>query len=233
MTPWQPFNPVSGDNNSTIQQLIFKQLEILLLLANLLQIPATNLLDNDVNKATIEDTFIQQLEELKPGIEEWKQYEVLNYKILNHLFTNYTEDERSLEEVESQSRTEDNAKIRDVIMDNFATKGFWRHVAEKYHGDKIVFEFKNYNKPIAKSEVVQVASYLSKKGCGLFAVIWSRKEVTTSALTEIKHQWVYNDKMIICISDDDVSRMLLAKKDGKNPDYIIKKKISEIRGGLN
>lgn len=182
---------------------------------------------------TIEDRLLEQLQSIPAGKDGWKEYENLVYKILDHLFCTYKDPERRLEYSKIQDRTSHSSKIRDAVMDNFATKGFWRKVADRYKGDHIVFEFKNYTNSIKAEQILQTANYLTEIGCGLLGFIWTRQDINSSATQEIKYQWIYQGKMIICLNDTDIKLMLEEKKAGREPELIIKNKISELRRGLD
>lgn len=114
-------------------------------------------------------------------------------------------------------------------MPNFATKGFWRYIRERYDGDQIVVDCKNYSAPLTKEQVLPVAHYITKKSCGLFALICSRSEITESAHNAIKHQWIHYDKMIICLTDEELIEMIGDKMNQLDPSKTIKKKIIEFR----
>jgi hypothetical protein len=132
-----------------------------------------------------------------------------------------------------QDRTQQGFEIRDIIMPNFATKGFWKYIGEKYKGDLIVVDCKNYTEAINKNEILTVANYINEKGCGLFALICTRVEISDSARNAVKNQWLHADKMILCLTDTDLIQMLGDKERGVDPANTIKTKLYTFRKDID
>lgn len=218
--------------------------------------------NNDTYSNTLltkEQVLIQELKSIKAGKDDWEGYEKVTHKILSHLFTkkeNEQEEDKLNKEYEienidqtdshylsgyisedgkflEQSATENYFNIRDIIMPNYATKGFWKYIRERYDGDLIVVDCKNYTKPIKKNQITSVANYLTRKGCGLFAIICTRDEIHASATNALKNQWIHDDKMIVCLTDQDLIQMLNDKERGADPTIRIQTRIFDFRRELD
>ncbi len=194
---------------------------------------------------TIERKLIKQLENTKAGKLGWVEYENITYSILQYLFCTYQDSEMSLNQFYDiakidekdtflfQDRTQHGFEIRDIIMPNFATKGFWKYIGEKYKGDLIVVDCKNYTEAIKKHEILTVANYINEKGCGLFALICTRVEISDSARNAVKNQWIHANKMILCLTDNDLIQMLGDKERGVDPANTIKTKLYAFRKDID
>jgi hypothetical protein len=63
---------------------------------------------------------------------------------------------------------------RDIILPNYAERGFWSFVRERYCADFIVVDAKNHADCVGKTEALQVLNYLKAHGAGLLGLIVSR-----------------------------------------------------------
>jgi len=79
-----------------------------------------------------------------------------------------------------QQRDDIGANRRDLIMPNYATRGFWHFMRNHYGADYIVAEAKNATSPVDKLAVLQLANYLSRHGTGLFGMLLTRHGLNTS-----------------------------------------------------
>lgn len=123
----------------------------------------------------------------------------------------------------------DSRNRRDIIFENIATQGFWKIIRELYQGNFVVIDAKNYSEKLTKRPVIDIAHYLKHYGCGLFGIIICRKGSGVAADHAIREQWIGNKKMIVVLSDEDLLEMLELKKNGNNPEEIIRKKIANFR----
>lgn len=170
-----------------------------------------------------EEAFIARLKACKKGKESWSEYQKLIGQILEHLFC------PPLETPISELADHDGVNRRDWIIPNYADRGFWNFVREKYHADYIVVDAKNYKAQISKNQVLQMVNYLKIHGAGMFAVIVTRIGADNGALLTIREQWMANKKMILVVNDEDIEAMLLAKLAGGNPEKIIGQAIERFR----
>ena len=93
----------------------------------------------------------------------------------------------------------------------------------------MVVDAKNYTHEVQKSEVLQLANYLSIHGPGHFGIIVTRKGGDNSALVTRREQWIMYGKLILILNDDDVKQMLESKDASDDADWLIRQKIEDFR----
>jgi hypothetical protein len=128
-----------------------------------------------------------------------------------------------------QQRDDVGANRRDLIMPNYATRGFWHFMRNHYGADYIVAEAKNVTSPVGKQAVLQLANYLSRHGTGLFGMLLTCHGLNVSARWTRREHWVLHDKMIIDLDDEDMQQMLLTKLAGNKPEDLIQQWIEDFR----
>lgn len=174
-----------------------------------------------------EDIYIRTLQGINAGGDnwqkEWSKYQKLVCDILEYLFSPPLESPRfEMSDLESKNR-------RDIIFENPAENGFWKQIKNRYSGDYIVVDAKNYKDSIEKRSIIELAHYLKPYGCGLFGLVVSRIAESESSFHARKEQWVSSNKMIISLTDNDLIEMLGIKKKGGKPEELIRKKIADFR----
>lgn len=102
----------------------------------------------------------------------------------------------------------------------------------KHEGHYIVIDAKNYIDTLSKRPILDVSHYLKPYGCGMFAIIVSRKGNGEAADHAAKEQWIGSKKLIISLSDEDLENMLHWKLTGAPVEEALKNKISEFRMSL-
>ena len=171
-----------------------------------------------------EQTLLNSLASCNPGKTDCYVYQSLVGEILECLFTPPLG--KPIPELSDKSQ----ANRRDFIMPNYADKGFWSFLRDKYGADYVVIDAKNYTRKVKKSEVLQIANYLKPHGAGLFGLIISRDggDLTGCEHT-LREQWLIHRKLILVLDDEDVKAMLVAKSDGRPPEEILEQKIECFR----
>lgn len=173
---------------------------------------------------TREHQLINNLQECEPGKKDWLVYQKLVGEILECLFTPPLG--KPISELSDKSQT----NRRDFIMPNYADKGFWHFMREKYGADYIVIDAKNYTRKVRKPEILQLANYLKPHGAGQFGIIMSRNGGDNSGCEHtIREQWQVHRKLILVLHDEDAKEMLVARLDGREPEDILKQKIEQFR----
>jgi hypothetical protein len=167
--------------------------------------------------------LLDRLSGITPGNAEWRNYEDYCEELLNFLFV------PPLSRAISQSRNQNSVNRRDFILPNYAPDGFWRFMRDHYDADYVVAEVKNLRKRPSKTEVLQVANYLSPHGTGLFALILSRRSLDEAGKWICREQWAQHGKMIVGLDDDDVRQMITSKLAGGEPADMIRQKIEDFR----
>ena len=148
----------------------------------------------------------QRLIDINPGRSDAPAYEKWCEDVLNFLFC------PPLNPPIVQQRDDIGANRRDLIMPNYATRGFWHFMRNYYGAAYVVAEAKNATSPVNKLAVLQLANYLSRHGTGLFGMLLTRQGLNASAKWTRREHWVLHDKMIIGLDDEDMQQMLLTKR---------------------
>ncbi|PXY02568.1 hypothetical protein DF185_00295 [Marinifilum breve] len=171
------------------------------------------------NEIPKENLYLSQLSNIIPGKTEWSKYQKFISDTFEFMFCPTLETPR----YEHPDREQDNR--RDMIFENSATEGFWKTIKDTYEGHYVVVDAKNYSNELSKKPIIEVAHYLKPYGCGMFAIITSRKGMSKAARNAVREQWIGNNKMIIVLDDNDIIEMLQIK----SPEELLRKKIADFR----
>lgn len=172
------------------------------------------------------EIFIEELKSIKPGKAGWSRYQKLIANIMEYLFAPPLG--KPLYELADKTKT----NRRDIIIPNYAEKGFWQFLRDKNFADYIVIDAKNLTKSIEKKDVLQVSNYLKKFGTGLFGMIISRNKPHSNAILTQREHWIADNKLIIFLQDEDIIQMLTTKDSSGNPEEVIRQKIEDFRLSL-
>jgi hypothetical protein len=173
------------------------------------------------------EEFIGRLGSLPVGIAHAKDYQRLIYEILNYLF------EPELTDGEMEVRTFEGTERRDIIYTNESDASFWQYVRLNYGGPLVMFEVKNV-KDLEIEHINQTATYLGAR-LGMLGFIITRQ--TPPENITRKTYSVFSDtpsiprKIIIILSDEDLSTMLRSRDSGQSPTptQCIQRKYREFR----
>lgn len=160
---------------------------------------------------SVADSYIAQLKVLETGSAAFKKYEELCVSILKYILGEY------LTLWEQQKTTEENLYRFDMCckIKNGVTQDFFDTICKYFSTKYIVFEFKNYEKPITQREIYTTEKYLYEKALRKVAIIISRKGADKNAKMAARGSLRESGKLIICLSDEDLKAMLQIKKDGE------------------
>jgi hypothetical protein len=179
---------------------------------------------NELSKKA--DALKSALIATEPGRDSWFRYQSLIADILEFLLCPL------LEAPKVELADSDKRNRRDIIFENSSKDGFWPIVRDIYQGHYIVVDAKNYSGLLNKKPILDISHYLKPYGCGMFSIIVSRKGYGPAAEHAAKEQWIGGKKMIVSLSDLDVIKMLEYKKEGVEPEEVIKNYISDFRMSL-
>lgn len=164
-----------------------------------------------------ETSYVDKLKKLPKGREYFSQYEDLCAEILKYLF----KEQLSLWNTQAKS----NADLFrfDLIckIKNNTELEFWNILKRFYDTLYVVFEFKNYSERITQSQIYTTEKYLYAKALRRVAIIITREGLDANA--EIAQRGVLREdgKLIICLSDEDIIKMIRMKEKGDEPcDYL-------------
>lgn len=181
---------------------------------------------NDKVPQPAAEIFLQMLEDIQPGKSTWVRYQKLAGDILEFLFC--PELAKPIPELSNQTRT----NRRDFIFPNYAINGYWYSLRVHYAAHFVVVDAKNYKGKIGKTEVLQIANYLSDHGAGLFGLIISRNGSKRDAEITQREQWAIYRKMIVILDDADLKQMLAVRSSNGEPADLIRQKIEDFRLGF-
>ena len=167
--------------------------------------------------------LIEKLKNCEDGAEDWAEYQDVCEEILSYCFGT------DLMEPMVQSATTGRHNIRDIIYQiPHDCDEFWKYIMFQF-GMGVIVECKNYASPIKQNDVVITSKYFAEKKLTTFGIIFSRKPVGNSGKKGQEDAWVHNNKMIICLSDDDLIKMLELKEKGEKPWKVIDNAMREFR----
>lgn len=169
--------------------------------------------------------FKLQLKDCEPGNDHSTVYENLCQSILEFLFPN------AFYIVSSQHKTEDEHFRMDLICslrgETETTHPFWKIISQHYNSHFVVFEFKNYNKPIDQNLIYITEKYLFNAALRNVAIIISRHGFSESARFAANGCLKENSKLIMNISDLDLISMLDSKLNGDSPEEILLRRLED------
>jgi hypothetical protein len=173
--------------------------------------------------ASAETNLVRQLAELAPGREGWVAYQKLVGRILERLFC------PPLSPPILERLDESGANRRDIILPNYAERGLWAFLRDRYCADYVVVDAKNYADPVGKVEALQVLNYLKSHGAGMLGFIVSRRGPDAGCDATIREQWAQHGKLLVVFSDEHVRRMLRTKEAGGPAEEVVRQWIEDFR----
>jgi hypothetical protein len=168
---------------------------------------------------TLRDT----LSKIPLGTAGWFQYQKLCSNIFEYLFC------PPLELPLFENPDANRRNRRDMIFPNNAEEGFWFNLRNTYDAHYIVVDAKNYARPLQKKPVLEIAHYLKPFGCGMFGILCSRKGPGPATIYAIQQEWISGRKMILALSDEDLTQMLELKISQGPAEEWLRNKISQFR----
>jgi hypothetical protein len=172
---------------------------------------------------TVGKQLVDELRSLAPGRDSWSQYQNLCSRILQFLFC------PPLESPITELANLPKVNRRDIVLPNYSIDGLFGFLHSRYRAEFIVADAKNYKDLVKKTEVLQMANYLSAHGSGLLGWIITRNGVAHGGVQTIREQWMMHQKMIIILNDDDLVQMIALKEAGNDPGILIRQKIEDFR----
>ena len=170
--------------------------------------------------------LLAKLKNCEPGIENWIKFqdicmEIISYCLVPPLF-----------DAMEQSETKDKSHRRDLIY-NIPHGGgaFWTYLTIKY-GLGIIIDCKNYKDPLKENEVLITSKYFGKEKLTTLGLIISRKGLSPTGLKAQQDLWKDQGKMLLCLDDSDMAKMLELKDMDDEPWKIIDLKEREFRSSL-
>jgi hypothetical protein len=167
------------------------------------------------------DEFKTKLENCPTGQQFFSNYEDICTEIICYLFN------KVLKESKSQSSTADKKHRRDSLFKNLRKNGFFQRIFDKHNADFIIFDYKNYEKPI-DSTVLQTSEKYANEFIGNFIVVISRKGAKKS-VESVQLRILRDRKVaIVVISDVHLLEMMKRKSNGLKPEDILEDLYDEL-----
>lgn len=167
------------------------------------------------------NSLIEEMNLCKAGGPLARTYEVLCHKLLENAFSEdlalWKEQQKSNNEL---YRFDLLCRIKDENQ-----KTFWS-ILERYFKSKyVIFEFKNYNKPITQKEIYTTEKYLYAKALRSVGIIIAAHGYDENAYWAAKGCLRENGKLIILLDTDDLIEMNKLKQNSEDPSIFLLDKL--------
>lgn len=174
--------------------------------------------NNDIVKQG--DILIEKLENCKPGLEGWRDYELICTETFEFLFG----DSFRKFTYKTQSYEHDGIFRRDLIVNNnfIDASSFWSQIKGDYNSSIIIVDFKNYEGQLNQNEIYLPTKYLNIKS-GNFILLFTRKGIDASA-SKLQRKLLEDDKLVIPLTDAEVIDMIREKMLGEDVNYVLENK---------
>lgn len=120
----------------------------------------------------------------------------------------------------------------DMIARIVSIEGFWTALVQDYRTRYVIFEFKNYEKPIKQTQIYTTEKYLYPAAMRSTAIILSREGADDNALAATRGALRESGKLILNISVAELKEMLLQKDKGKSASDALAVKLDQMLVGI-
>ena len=181
----------------------------------------------EVPRKTKASEFLGNLQDCKPGRKHWKRYQDVCKEILCYCLV------PPLIEPLEQLETRDGTHIRDIIFHiPHELLGFWTFIINKF-GLALVIECKNYKDPIKENELRISSKYVGENKLSRLGLIVTRKGLHINGFRAQENIWKDDKKMILCLNDEHVEKMLQLKDEKDEPWKVIDSLIRDFLSSLS
>ena len=97
----------------------------------------------------------------------------------------------------------------------------------------IIVECKNYTEPLKENQTIISSKYLDRKKLTRLSLMVTRKGLHQGGIKAQENQWIRDDKMIICLRDEDLIKMLELKENNDEPWKVIDNLIRQFLSSLS
>lgn len=161
------------------------------------------------------------LEGLPCGDKGWRDCEDLCVQILNFLFV------PPLGVPRLQMRSDDGLDRRDAIYKIGHGDPIWDSIKAECRTRFLVAEFKNSCSAPTQRDVESLQQYLFAGALRSFGCLCSRKKASESAVLARRRAWSESMKLIVLLTDDDLSEMLEMKVASERPAELIDAQVDD------
>ena len=168
---------------------------------------------DEIEIRTEDESLKEKLLKIKPGTEQWQQYEKVCIEILKYVLGDY------LTLWYAQENTDNGMYRFDLCCKIKAgtNQDFFDTVQQYFNTKYIVFEFKNHSEKITQKEIYTTEKYLYEKALRRVAIIISRKGADENALAAVRGSLRESGKLILCLSDRDILELMEIKERNEQP----------------
>ena len=99
-------------------------------------------------------------------------------------------------------------------------------------GIAIVVECKNYANFLTENQMIITSKYLGKKKLTLLGLVLTRRGLGESAQYAQIDKWKEDEKMMVCLVDEDLAKMLDLREKNEEPWKVIDKAIRNFLEGV-
>jgi hypothetical protein len=165
--------------------------------------------------------FDMQRELVKTSTSQGKAYEAYIEKFLRLCFGSCFDKLN----VKAQSATRRRITIRDFVISNTNSSHAFLKRLEHKGSEFLLFDAKNYDKPLASRDLAVFQQYLSANAAfGRFGIILSRKGASSNC-EESVFRAVINERIVMLVLvEDDLLKMLDRARQGRSPVDVIAEK---------
>lgn len=152
----------------------------------------------------------------------WKKFEEICHEAIQFLFSH------KLQKLVPQRNTYDGLHRMDLIgRIRLERESFWSMLASDFSSRYVVFEAKNYAKPIGQNEIDTTSKYLFRAGLRTVAIVIAREGASEHAISASAGHLRENRKFIMVISMNDMCKMLEGADAGDPPENVLFDRMDE------
>ncbi|MEE4103572.1 restriction endonuclease [Pseudomonas viridiflava] len=163
--------------------------------------------------------LIGRLKAVPYGREGCYDYEDIVTEILKYLF------DENLTGWHQQAKTTDTLHRYDLVCRVIDSTTIWRFVARDLDSRYVLFEFKNYSEKLSQGQVYSTEKYLLDKAKRKVCFLISRHGPSDNAFVACQGAMREHGKLIICLEDGDIVRLIESRMLGNDPNEIVFEKI--------
>jgi hypothetical protein len=155
------------------------------------------------------------IENIPKGKSGARAYEEILTTILKDLFND------NLSDWKSQARSDSGMNVNDLVARISGGHDFWESIKNHFNSLYVVFEFKNYSKPIPQGQIYTTERYLFRNALRSVAFLISRDGLSTNGKKAASGALREHGKVIVSICDQQVCEMLRLHADGDDPTIVL------------
>ena len=174
---------------------------------------------NPATESESERLIVRLGAHLRQNVLTPSDYEELCQEVFVHLF------DPDLYGFQRQSATTDGGNRYDFICRIKPGNAFWDTLRHDFRTRAILFECKNYEKPIGPDQVYSTERYLFSGGLRTVCLLISRLSPSDGALRAAQGAMREAGKLIILLSNEDLIAMLKLKSTPDGPENYLDERI--------